>query len=239
VLKKGIAVSNPTLPAYLGSWDELVRALLNNPFLGGGSPQPHVQATVRTDPQPIPWVSAEPVPVPWRTVAASIIALLGTKQVAGNLPEGQIKLEMTLDVEKAIADIIDDWCGTRPRPWPPGPWPGPRLETPTLIAALGLAAESFPGSAMREDLHRVAGQIASRSVAANARGERKLPSLEEFDKFEFPPHNPECDFLCHELQDVLDDLEVATGMFRLRLLARLRAITARRRALNCGPCFFQ
>ncbi len=40
-------MSNPTLPPYLGTWDELLQALLHNPFLGSGGggipPRTHLE----------------------------------------------------------------------------------------------------------------------------------------------------------------------------------------------------
>src|SRR5580704_9984256 len=50
-----------TLPSYLGTWEELVQALLNNPFLGSSraqQPQLLHSPSERKRPQPDSWSSA-------------------------------------------------------------------------------------------------------------------------------------------------------------------------------------
>ena len=75
--------------------------------------------------------------------------------------------------------------------------------------------------------------IGSRAV----RSEVNLPSPEEIDAMSiFPPNDNECDVLCEEILDTVAELQGATGFWRLRLLARLRAINARRRELHCKLC---
>jgi hypothetical protein len=49
----------------------------------------------------------------------------------------------------------------------------------------------------------------------------------------------ECGFLCQELNDLWDELQDATGAERRAILARIRAVQAQRRALNCGRCLPQ
>ena len=54
-------MAHPNLPSYLGTWEELVKALSNNPFVGSGrAPQPHLlhSLTERKGPQPDPWSPA-------------------------------------------------------------------------------------------------------------------------------------------------------------------------------------
>ena len=65
----------------------------------------------------------------------------------------------------------------------------------------------------------------------------KLPSLKEVDAMEVAlPSAHECTVLCHELLDDLERLQGATGLLRIRLLVRIRAIRARMHALHCSLC---
>jgi hypothetical protein len=189
-----------------------------------------------------PWCVSEPNPSPWRIAVATLVALVGTRQVAHGLPDGRLKANMTTDIDQAVSDIIDDWCGTKPRPWPPHPGPGPQAEIATLVAALGVTAQAFGASGMREDLLRVAGQLVQRASAATAKRELKMPTPEEFDameKKEFTTQNSLCDALCAELLgdlDALQDRPSPGDPARRRLLARIGAIRAQMKQLNCGRC---
>ena len=74
-------MAHPNLPSYLGTWEELVKALLNNPFLGSGrAPQPHLllSLTERKGPQPDPW----------SPVSALFVVAAGRKDIVSRLPEG-------------------------------------------------------------------------------------------------------------------------------------------------------
>ncbi|WP_157131075.1 hypothetical protein [Burkholderia savannae] len=164
-------MSTPWLPPYLGSWDDLVKALLHNPSLGGGHPH-HLRAHLAaraSEPPPTPWFAADPEPNPWSPATSFLISAIGLNQVARQMPEGQPRRDLSRSVDVAIADFIDDWCGTRPpgRPWP---WPGPNPLTATLVSELGVAAQSFDG-AMREEVLQVAGRIVQKSFAPEAAGQ--------------------------------------------------------------------
>lgn len=65
----------------------------------------------------------------------------------------------------------------------------------------------------------------------------KLPSLKEIDAMAVSLSNEhECAVLCQDLLDAIEQLQGATGIRRIRLLARIRALAARMRALKCRPC---
>lgn len=67
--------------------------------------------------------------------------------------------------------------------------------------------------------------------------ELALPSLKEIDAMTISPASgSECTVLCHELLDDIEQLQGTTGIKRLRLLVRIRALRARMRELKCGPC---
>jgi hypothetical protein len=68
-----------TLPSYLGTWEELVQALLNIPFLGSSrAQQPHLlhPPTERKRPQPDSWSSAY----------ALFVVAAGLKDIVSRLP---------------------------------------------------------------------------------------------------------------------------------------------------------
>src|ERR1700693_3770468 len=74
-------VAHPNLPSYLGTWEELVKALSNNPFVGSGrAPQPHLlhSLTERKGPQPDLWSPA----------SALFVVAAGLKDMVSRLPEG-------------------------------------------------------------------------------------------------------------------------------------------------------
>ena len=67
--------------------------------------------------------------------------------------------------------------------------------------------------------------------------ETKLPSLKEIDAMAvFHSKEHECSALCHDLLNAIEQLAGATGIKRIRLLARIRAIRGRMRELKCGLC---
>jgi hypothetical protein len=62
----------------------------------------------------------------------------------------------------------------------------------------------------------------------------KLPSNKEVDALTaFHSSSHECAALCQDLLDALEQLQGATGIRRIRLLARIRALRARMRELKC------
>jgi hypothetical protein len=102
-------MAHPTLPSYLGTWDELVQALLLNPFLGSGrTPLSHLQS--RAD-------RPQPEPSPWALPSALFVMAAGLKDIVSRLPEGA-----NSQIGTAIMQAADDWedwyCGNGPRPGP-------------------------------------------------------------------------------------------------------------------------
>lgn len=232
-------MSRPWVPPYFGSWQELINSLLHNPYLATAAPAPPPSDPHSPPRAPPRGPAGGPQPSPLRITHATLVALVGTGQVARALPEGRLKQEMTAGLDRAVADVIDDWCGTRPRPWPPHPGPGPRADTATLVAALGVAAQTFGASGMRDDLLRVAGQLVQKAGAAPANRERKMPTPEEFDAMEkeVTARDGQCHALCSELLRDLEELQdLPPGPARHRLLIRIVALRAQMKALKCGPC---
>jgi len=152
-------MNTPTLPPYLGSWDELVKALLNNPFLGsgqGGFP-PRANAEMFREGGAV----MDPQPSPWRpAMAASFFtSLIAMKQVASHL--GSEGRAFNQAVDQAIEDLLDDFCGTPPH-IPPSP--GPLAVGVELIAF----ARALPEGELRNTILFVGGKIVQRSVGVAA-----------------------------------------------------------------------
>jgi hypothetical protein len=170
-------MSTPYVPPYFGSYEDLVHALLHDPFLGSGQSGPHRPRLTHADelnPQPLPPHSTEgPVPDPWRNAAVRYVAtLVNMLELGKSLEDTNLGQQYTTNAEGAIQAFLDDFCGTPPRriPWS---WPGPPPWVNPLAAALVSAANSQSG-ALREGLMSVAGRVAAMAApqkrSAGARG---------------------------------------------------------------------
>jgi hypothetical protein len=90
------------------------------------------------------------------------------------------------------------------------------------------------------DTARNLSKLHGTGVASEGRKERKVPSDQEIDAMaSFPSSHAECEVLCQDFLDTLEQLETATGQRRLLLLARLRQLRNRMRELHCPPCLPQ
>jgi hypothetical protein len=151
-------VSTPVLPPYLGSYEDLVNALLHNPFLGSGhSPHPVRRVTadeVELNPQPLPPGPPDPLSSAPVRYLASLVSMKELARTMG--PEkGQ---HLSAGADTAIQAFLDDFCGTPPRriPWP---WPGPPPWVLPLASELLNVANAQSG-AFREGLMQVAARVA-------------------------------------------------------------------------------
>jgi hypothetical protein len=143
-------MAHPTLPSYLGTWDELVQALLQNPLLGSGrTPLSHLQSRAdRLNPEPSPWFVAP----------ALFIVAAGLKDIVSRLPEGA-----TSQIGTVVTQAVDDWedwyCGNGPRP-------GPHVMQ-TAGELLAFAATLEAGS-LRTNIVREASSLMEKSFDAVA-----------------------------------------------------------------------
>src|SRR5579864_1454640 len=150
-------MSTPVVPPYFGSYEQLVNALLHDPFLGSGrvSSTHHVSAEAdELNPQPLP--PRGPQPDPWRNAAVRYIAtLVNMQELAQAIANPQARQELAAGAERSIQAFLDDFCGTPPRriPWP---WPGPPPWVLPLASELTSVANAQSG-ALREGLMKVAG----------------------------------------------------------------------------------
>jgi hypothetical protein len=69
------------------------------------------------------------------------------------------------------------------------------------------------------------------------KSETKLPTSKEIDAMAvFPSNEHQCAALCHDLLNAVEQLQGATGIKRIRLLARIRALRGRMQELKCRLC---
>ena len=151
-------MSTPSLPPYLGSWNELVNALLHNPFLGGGQggPPHRIEEMLRENgaargPQPDPWFIS--------TATSMLTSIIAMKQVASHLRgEGRAFGQAA---DQALEEILDEYCGTPPH-FPPRPWP--------LLVGIELIAfaRALPEGELKSTILAVGGQVVQRSVGVAA-----------------------------------------------------------------------
>jgi hypothetical protein len=215
-------MSNPWLPPYLGSWEDLMAALLHDPYLGGWR-RPNIVLQTHAN------TAAEPLSG-WPAAVASLVGAVSLRDVASSLPDGRAKEELVMRVDQAISRFIDD-CGTiyrHPLPWPP---PGPVADG--IASELAIIANVLPNGRARDGIIEVAGRIVQNAVES---APRRTPSDHEPDTTDFPSPESECTVLCRDYLLTIDELKHATGELRAQLQARLGLNDRRRRELKCKHC---
>jgi len=206
-------MTNPWLPPYLGSWEQLIAASLHNPLLG-----------------------TEPSPLPWRLAVGSLLTSISLRQVASKMPDGKAKTELGRRVDNAILEFIDG-CGTDPHPGSPWPWPGPLPWVYPIVAELVTTANAITDGTVRDEAIRVAGQIMERASGSVGRRDVQVPTSEELDAITVSSSSvSDCEVLCDDFLDTLGELKGAKGTERAILLARLRALRKEMKELKCKPC---
>jgi hypothetical protein len=153
-------MAHPTLPSYLGTWDELVQALLQNPFLGSGrSPLSHLLQSRAERP--------EPQPSPWSLPSALFVVAAGLKDIVSRLPEGA-----NTQIGGAIMQAVDDWedwyCGNGPRP-------GPHVMQ--TVGELLAFAGTLEAGALRTNIVREASSLTEKSFGAAGEQPAQVTSI--------------------------------------------------------------
>jgi hypothetical protein len=103
---------------------------------------------------------AGPSPDPW-SPASAFIALTSLRVVADEMPKGRESEYLGEFANRAIAELIDDFCGTHPRPWP---WPGPPPWVFQIVSDLAVTANSMQAGALRDGIMETAGTLAQRGL---------------------------------------------------------------------------
>ena len=166
-------MSEQGIPPYFGSWEELVDSVLRstNPPPGGRG-RPHPESMLMSySPGASPWsrfggAVFEPHPEPWLPPVSYMVSLLSLKEVIDKLPEGHLRQGFSKRIDASIADILEDWCGTKPRPRPPWPWPGPPPWIFSIVTNLTLVANSLQEGRLRNEILDIAGQVVQKSFEA-------------------------------------------------------------------------
>jgi hypothetical protein len=146
-------MANPSLPPYLGTWEELVQALLHNPFLGGGrGPHPHALEALKE--------RLGPAPDPWSPTASLLVLAASLRDLASHLPEGQKGLGAA--ISQTVADWEDGIC------------PPPRPRPHVIAAAVELLAfaDTIEAGSLRTNMVREAGTILEKSFATGGQGKQ-------------------------------------------------------------------
>jgi hypothetical protein len=175
-------MSTRWVPPYFGSWEDLVRAVLQNPFLGSGTTPFHQTHLFQTHPtgtesvesllrNPALASALNPQPLPPReAVAAMLVFQIGLRDLASRLPREQGS-ELNSRLNQMIEDEIDDICGTPPNiHWP---IPGPPPFALVVATELNLIANAMQEGTIREGVLEIANRIMQKATATSARKESK------------------------------------------------------------------
>src|ERR1051325_832900 len=100
------------LPPYFGSWDDLIAALMHNPYLGSGHgpPGPHHLMMSRglgslaTGPSPEPW---DPSPLPWRHVVQAFVAAVSVRDLASRVTDQTVRQQMEASANHTITQLLE------------------------------------------------------------------------------------------------------------------------------------
>lgn len=181
----------------------------------------------------MPWRGADVDSSSWSAAVAYLVTVVGTKQATLQAPEGSTTRDVVRWTDQAVADFIDDWCGTRP-------WPrhGPHPHTAALLAGLTFTANTLHAGPIREELLHVAGRIVQGVTEAAAKRNGALPTPEEIESMAvFSSQDDQCDSLCRDLQRTAEDFqEATTPADRKMLAARINSINQQMRSLHCKKC---
>jgi hypothetical protein len=180
-------MTTPSVPSYFGSWEELVRSMLHNPFLGSGVQHPLLSYFQRPprfgppDPGPLdisnflnPGMIAalNPQPIPPGVMTSVFVAQLAVRDLTAGLPKDQGS-QLTTSLEQAIADEIDFVCGTVPHVH--GPIPGPSPFPFAIAAELNLLGNTMQEGSLRNSVLQLARQIVNKAITpVTAKKETKI-----------------------------------------------------------------
>jgi len=167
-------MSDPWVPPYFGSWEQLLQESLVNPFLGSGRGGRPYKVYAMRGPQPDPWRAAyamsEPSPDPWRAAAAYILSALTIRDAAEKLADTRLRSNIAQQVNSALEQFIDDYCGTppHPRPWP---WAGPVPYVFPLVSELTLIANTLAPGMLKTSLEQISTTVLEKGFAGAPRAE--------------------------------------------------------------------
>jgi len=163
------------VPPYLGSWEQLVNTLLNNPFTASGHPGVHYTTHSNTEAR----YPDLPPPRPWLPALSYLLAAITTKAVAQELPSGP-EIKTVIDrATQTITDVIDNICRTPwtwpPRVPPPPPPPiNPFVDPPwapwAALSELTVIANTLQQGLLKEEVRQAARQMLQQLLASTGVG---------------------------------------------------------------------
>ena len=105
--------------------------------------------------------------MPWhgRQVADFLVLMLGMKQAAATTKDAKLSGEVQGWADGGVKWAIDEFCGTPPYPWPPGP-PIRVLELASLLAVI---ANAMPAGDLKTSLTDLSGSVLKQSIGTSAR----------------------------------------------------------------------
>ncbi len=156
---------HPWLPPYFVSRDDLIRALLHDPFLGSGEGPPRPQSLM---PGARPY-AMDPQPVPWCHVVEGFVAAVNVRDLASQVSDDGIRKDMERSANRSVAQLLDDYCGTPPRLWH-WPWPGPPPWVFAIASELNAIANTMQEGGLRSGLQEIAGRVAAAGFGAKSSG---------------------------------------------------------------------
>ena len=146
------------LPPYFGSYEQLLNALLHNPFLGSGRVGVSPLTTHRDE-------RREPEPPDTTVALAFLVTAAGVKDAAARMTDKGKAEEIIFSSESAVADFLDDYCKT---PWPHH-WPGPPpWWVSQLVSQLTLVASTLQPGAIQSSLNAYASRALDINVSSSA-----------------------------------------------------------------------
>jgi hypothetical protein len=99
-------------------------------------------------------------------VVYELLSEVSLKEVAERMPEGDEQIRLRERYARRVPEIIDDFCGTSWRH--PIPVPGPRSWGLPAVEQLAAAAHSLQEGSMRDEVLRVAGELAQRALSSES-----------------------------------------------------------------------
>ena len=93
------------VPPYFGSYEQLLKELLHNPFLGSGHSGPHPR--MLEGPAPDPWRTA---PInPAQQAVTLLISAATAKEAAATVSNKEAAKQIVASAEAAISEVLEDY----------------------------------------------------------------------------------------------------------------------------------
>jgi len=154
------------MPSHLQSWWERFVVMYHPAFLRPNEDNPNASSTPYApghNPNTNSYLAVRNQPLDW--AVPYLVSIVTTQQAASAMSNKQAAQQIIATGETAIAQFLDDYCGTPPRliPWP---FPGPPPWVSIIASELAETANEFQEGSLRAALLRLSGLLLDR-VALN------------------------------------------------------------------------